>query len=231
MELTKNMQDIKIKNLVKYYGDKKVYDGFSLDIRGGEIFSLLGESGSGKTTLLRVLARLTDFSGEVEGIKSAPSFVFQKDLLIPNLTVKENLVFVCPDDRKEEAEKEAERLLEVAKISHLKDRYPKRLSGGECRRVSILRGFIFPSSVMLLDEPFNSLDVKLKYQLIDEVKRLHKEKNNTPIDAECGVSLPSSSTFTSLLSSSKTRTVSGLMLKCPPPCDSYCIFLMTIVRR
>ena len=175
------MQDIKIKNLVKYYGDKKVYDGFSLDIRGGEIFSLLGESGSGKTTLLRVLARLTDFSGEVEGIKSAPSFVFQKDLLIPNLTVKENLVFVCPDDRKEEAEKEAERLLEVAKISHLKDRYPKRLSGGECRRVSILRGFIFPSSVMLLDEPFNSLDVKLKYQLIDEVKRLHKEKNNTVI--------------------------------------------------
>ena len=87
---------MRIENLTKKYGENTVYENFSLDINEGEITCILGESGSGKTTLLSCIAGITDFVGEISGVKC--SYVFQTPRLVPNLTVYNNLKLVCSDD-------------------------------------------------------------------------------------------------------------------------------------
>ena len=86
------MAMISVKNLCKEYGENKIFDNLNLDIFDGEVLAILGESGSGKTTLLNILAGLTEFMGEINGVQRPISMVFQKDMLVKNLTVKENLL-------------------------------------------------------------------------------------------------------------------------------------------
>lgn len=167
---------IKLENVTKKYGDKVVFEDFSLSIAEGEVTAVLGASGSGKTTLLNIIAGITDYDGMVTGDYLPVSFVFQKDRLVPNLTVKENLLFVNP-----EAEGKAEKLLEAAGLSAAADLYPQSLSGGMARRVAILRAFIYPSKTVLLDEPFINLDPALKNSLTEYLKNLLKEDKRTAI--------------------------------------------------
>ena len=97
---------IEIKKLNKSYGEKEVYKDFNLNVEENKILVVLGESGSGKTTLLNVIANLTDYDGEVLGVKRPVSMVFREDRLIPNLTVEENLRLINPQmNVKEELEK------------------------------------------------------------------------------------------------------------------------------
>lgn len=165
------MAMISIKNLTKRYGEKVIYEDFSFDIEDGKITVVLGESGSGKTTLLNVIADLTDYEGRVE--KDTPvSMVFQSGRLVPNLTVKENLELVCKDID----------VLEELKSLGLESKinaYPKTLSGGEARRIAILRALKYPHKVLLLDEPFINLDVALKFSLIKRIKKENADKKNT----------------------------------------------------
>lgn len=165
---------ISIKNLCKSYGSLTVYDNFNLEIESNKITAILGESGSGKTTLLDILAGLTDYDGKVEGDYKPTSFVFQKDFLVPNLTVKQNLELVV---KNADVEKE----LSSVNILDKKDDYPKSLSGGMARRVSILRGLLYPAKTLLLDEPFINLDLALKYDLINMIKNRQKESRQTTI--------------------------------------------------
>lgn len=167
---------ISIKNVTKKYGEKTVFENFSLDVTEREVTAVLGASGSGKTTLLNIIAGVTDYDGEVVGEYLPVSFVFQKDRLVPNLTVKQNLLLVNPA-----AGDAADSLLAAAGLADAADAYPNSLSGGMARRAAILRAFIYPSRTILLDEPFINLDPALKNSLIGYFKKMREEDGRTAI--------------------------------------------------
>ena len=164
---------IEIKNFSKKYGDNVVFDNFNLQIKKGTVTCILGESGSGKTTLLNAIASLTKFEGHIDKVKC--SYVFQKPNLFDNLTVLNNLRLVNNDDTV------IADIVQKLKISDKTNVYPKHLSGGQAQRVSLARGLIYNSDVLLLDEPFASLDLKTKISLIKDVKKIFKQKNATAI--------------------------------------------------
>lgn len=164
---------IEIKNFSKKYGDNVVFDNFNLQIKKGTVTCILGESGSGKTTLLNAIASLTKFEGHIDKVKC--SYVFQKPNLFDNLTVLNNLRLVNNDDTV------IADIVQKLKILDKINAYPKHLSGGQVQRVSLARGLIYNSDVLLLDEPFASLDLKTKISLIKDVKKIFKQKNATAI--------------------------------------------------
>lgn len=162
---------IEIKNLSKSFGNLKVLEDFSLSLEKGKITCILGESGSGKTTLLNCIANLTEYVGEISKVKC--SYVFQKPNLFPNLTVQDNLLLVNNSIDK------VEQALDFFAIKDKKNAYPKHLSGGQLQRVSLARAFIFSNDIILLDEPFSSLDIGLKTSLIEKIKDYQKQKGST----------------------------------------------------
>lgn len=162
------MAMITIRNLNKSYGDKVVYQGFNLDIEENKTLVILGKSGSGKTTLLNVLANVTDYEGQIEGSIKPVSMLFQKDYLVPNLTVEKNLKLVCKNKDVLSALKEVE-------MNDCAGQYPKSLSAGMSRRVAIVRALLYDAPLLLMDEPTNSLDVGLKNKIYSNLKTL-KEK-------------------------------------------------------
>lgn len=162
---------IEIKNLSKSYGDKVVYKDFNLSFEEGTITCILGSSGSGKTTLLNILAGLISYEGEVPQMKC--SYIFQTPRLAPNLTVRGNLALVCNDAQK------IDDMLKRVGLSAKSNAYPISLSGGEAQRVSIVRAFLYKSDILLMDEPFSSLDLKLKKQIIELFFDIWREDGRT----------------------------------------------------
>ncbi|MCI8476060.1 MAG: ATP-binding cassette domain-containing protein [Clostridia bacterium] len=169
----------------KKYGDKTVYKNFSLSVAEGKITCILGESGSGKTTLLNCVAGLSPFVGEIPALKC--SCVFQTPRLVPNLTVLGNLRLVCNDENL------ILKTLDDLHLSDKKDAYPKTLSGGQSQRVALARALVYGGEIMLLDEPFSSLDLKLKMEISALFKNLQRQKNITSLfvthDADEALSL------------------------------------------
>ena len=164
---------ISIKNLTKKYGEKTVFDNFSLAFEGGKTTCILGESGSGKTTLLNVIANLTEYSGAVDKVDS--SIVFQTPNLFPNLSAKENISLVCGFDKE---------IYDLAKEFLVEDKllsYPKHLSGGEAQRIALIRGVCYKADVLLMDEPFSSLDLRVKHKIMAELKNRLKKEQKTCI--------------------------------------------------
>lgn len=149
-----------IKNLCKRYGDRIVYENFNLEIEDGKITAVLGESGSGKTTLLNCIAGITPYDGEITPVSC--SYVFQTPRLVPNLTVLKNLLLIKRD------EAEARKALAAVRLTDKENAYPVTLSGGEAQRVSLARALLFGGDMWLLDEPFSSLDLRLR----NEISRL-----------------------------------------------------------
>ena len=150
---------IELRNVTQKYGALTVYENFSLSLEEGKIACILGTSGCGKTTLLNMLAGLVPFSGAIEPMQPC-SYIFQQPRLVPNLTVEGNLRLVCRD---------AARIRDMLGRVGLADKakaYPVELSGGQAQRVSIARAFLHPSSLLLMDEPFSSLDTALKIRLM-----------------------------------------------------------------
>lgn len=164
---------IELKNICKSYGDTVVYRDFGLTIEEGKILCVLGESGCGKTTLLNVVAGLTPYSGQVPKLKC--SYIFQTPRLIPNLTVKKNLRLVCSDEKKIDG------MLDRLEISDKADSFPNALSGGQQQRVAIARAFLFPSHVILMDEPFASLDLKMKIKAMRLFSQINAEERRTAV--------------------------------------------------
>ena len=167
---------MKLAHIIKKYGDKRALDDLSLDIEEGKITAVLGESGAGKTTLLNVIAGRLPFEGSVEGVGKV-SYLFQTPKLLPNLTVEGNLRFVLD---KENYKNIALMLQKVGLAGREKDDIDQ-LSGGERQRVAIARAFLFPHDVLLMDEPFSSLDLSLKKSLISLTAELWREKKETVI--------------------------------------------------
>ncbi|HZJ77241.1 MAG TPA: ATP-binding cassette domain-containing protein [Clostridia bacterium] len=158
---------IEIKNIKKSFEDKIVLDGISAKFPNRGIVALSGDSGSGKTTLIRIIAGLeTADSGEIKGLDGLKvSYVFQEDRLLPQLTVLEN-VSVVGD------EKTAREWLDKMELSNELDKKPFQLSGGMKRRVALARALTFDGDILMLDEPFKGLELRLKEKIIDIIKTI-----------------------------------------------------------
>ncbi len=165
---------IEFKNVTKRYGDVTVYENFNFTLNDGEITCILGESGSGKTTLLNMLAGLTGYEGSITAPRAA-SYIFQQPGLVPSLTVLGNLRLVCGDERKIAA------MLSAVGLSGKEGSYPVSLSGGQAQRVAIARAFLYPSELILMDEPFSSLDLALKLKTASLFLGLWERERRTAV--------------------------------------------------
>jgi len=161
--------------LSKSYGETTVFDKLELEIPDGEVTCVLGASGVGKTTLLNVLAGLIDFEGETFGVPENVGYIFQEPRLLPNLSVRENLLYAGAK------EEEIDRALEKVGLSAHAEKRPKQLSGGEKQRVAIVRACLSHAPLLLLDEPFSSLDTALKVRLCNVCAQLWKEEKPTVV--------------------------------------------------
>ncbi|MFD1910665.1 ABC transporter ATP-binding protein [Halodurantibacterium flavum] len=181
-------QDLVLDRVNKSFGRFQAISDVSLNIRQGEFLTLLGPSGSGKTTLLMMIAGfLTTDSGVIRlrdrDITSLPpekrnfGMVFQGYALFPHLSVFQNVAFPLQIRRRPKAEI-AERVnaaLELVQLTDRADRLPRQLSGGQQQRVALARAMVFTPHLLLLDEPLSALDKKLRSEMQEELKRLHRK--------------------------------------------------------
>ena len=183
---------IEVRSVSKSFGSFLALDDVSLRVGDGELVALLGPSGSGKTSLLRIIAGLEEpgrgtvlFHGEDATRRDARErrvgFVFQHYALFRRMTVFENVAFglrVKPrDERPSEAvvRKRVTDLLKLVQLDWLGDRLPSELSGGQRQRVALARALAVEPKVLLLDEPFGSLDARVRQELRRWLRRLHDE--------------------------------------------------------
>ena len=184
-----------VKNITKNYNDLKVLKDISIDFPKNKTTCILGHSGCGKTTFLNILSGITkEDSGEIIGFKENISFVFQENRLIEWKNVKDNINFVLKGKmNREQIETTIDKYLKLVKLEEYKHYYPKNLSGGMRQKISILRAFAYPSNILIMDEPFKSLDINSKQILIDFLKELRIIENKTCIivthDIEEAISL------------------------------------------
>ncbi|HRZ89209.1 MAG TPA: ABC transporter ATP-binding protein, partial [Spirochaetia bacterium] len=170
--------------LRKAFGDLPVLDGFSLDLPERKVTAILGPSGCGKTTLLHILSGLIPpDSGERRGLGEARfSYVFQEPRLVPSLTALENVELVLRSSfGVPERRERALRFLEGVGLSEARDQRPRQLSGGMRQRVSLARAFAYPADILLLDEPFQSVDLRTRTGLMDAFLELQTADPRTVV--------------------------------------------------
>jgi len=185
-----------LDGVTKRYGADTAVDNVDLTVRDGELLTLLGPSGCGKTTTLRMIAGLEmPTSGRVgvddecvaaDGDGVPPEqrdvgMVFQEFALFPHLTVAENVGFGLDDWDAEDREQRVTDLLDLVGLSAFADRSPDNLSGGQRQRVALARSLAPEPDVLLLDEPFANLDIRLRERMREEVRRIIKETNVTAV--------------------------------------------------
>jgi putative spermidine/putrescine transport system ATP-binding protein len=185
---TDSVPDIRLRELVKRYGDTAAVDGVDLDVHRGEFFTFLGPSGSGKTTTLRLIAGFErPDTGVVElagaDVSGLPPFerdvntVFQDYALFPHMTVAENVDYglrIRKVGREERRARVAE-ALEMVRLPDLGARRPGQLSGGQRQRVALARAIVCRPRVLLLDEPLGALDLKLRQEMQVELKGIQSQ--------------------------------------------------------
>ncbi|MFN8059548.1 MAG: ABC transporter ATP-binding protein [Vicinamibacterales bacterium] len=190
---------LRLEKVVKRYGQRTAVDAVSLQVQHGECVVLLGPSGCGKTTILRLIAGLEQpDSGEIslDGHTVARArrtlvppyerglgYVFQDLALWPHLTVRGNLDFVMRSAgvRSTERVERQKEILALVRIESLAERHPHELSGGEQQRAALARALAGRPRLLLMDEPFSSLDPDLRLVLREEVQRLQRSLRLTSI--------------------------------------------------
>ncbi|MCI9648304.1 ABC transporter ATP-binding protein [Oscillibacter sp.] len=188
------MSKITIKNAVKRYGSTTVISGLNLDIRDGELFTLLGPSGCGKTTLLRMIAGFNSIEGgdfyfneerinDKDPSKRNIGMVFQNYAIFPHMTVRENVAFGLKNRKLDKAviKRESDRFLEMMQIDQYADRLPENLSGGQQQRVALARALVIKPDVLLMDEPLSNLDAKLRLEMRQAIRSIQKEVGITTV--------------------------------------------------
>ena len=177
------MKDIIIKNFSCSYEQKTIFQNFDVTFEQGKINVVLGGSGIGKTTLLNAMASLKSYDGSIEGCEGGVSYIFQKDRLIPSISVYKNvdLVLKAVVKDKRERKETIESTAEALEISDVLNSLPSEISGGQAQRASMARAFLFPSDVLLLDEPFKALDTSLKARLINKFVALQRQSKKTVV--------------------------------------------------
>jgi sulfate transport system ATP-binding protein len=178
---------IVLEQVTKRYGNQWVVDNVALEVANKEMFVLLGSSGSGKSTILRMIAGLTEpSSGRIllngrdvtylTPQKRGTGFVFQNYSIFRHMSVGENIEFGLKIRKTPKAERARRRdeLLELVGLAGLGNRYAHQLSGGQQQRVALARALAYEPDVLLLDEPFGALDVKIRAQLRRSLKEIQR---------------------------------------------------------
>ena len=186
------MKCLEIKNLDIAYGKKQIIFGFDFELDECQIGCLLGPSGCGKTTVLRSIAgfeqpsrgeislngkKLSGFKTHVDPEKRHIGMVFQDIALFPHLSVEENIQFGMRSWSHEKRKKRSQELLDLIGMSQFMKKYPHQLSGGQQQRIALARAMAPKPSLLLMDEPFSSLDIELREQLAREVRLILKHEN------------------------------------------------------
>lgn len=177
-----------LTSVTKRFGDTVAVDDVSLEIDGGEFFSLLGPSGCGKTTTLRIIGGFVypttgdvhingEIMAETPPYRRPVNTVFQNYALFPHKTVAQNIAFGLEMKKasKVEISDAVERSLDLIQLPGYDDRKPSELSGGERQRVALARALINEPTILLLDEPLSALDLKLRKQMQLELKALQRK--------------------------------------------------------
>ena len=165
------MDKLQLKDICFSYGEEQIIKNLNLTVERGKPVVLLGRSGIGKTTLLKLILNfIKPDSGEIFGVdeKTRISVMYQEDRLFPQLTVYKNLKLVKKDFSRKEAEKLMRELNLEEKVL---DKLPAELSGGMRRRIALARCLIFPSELVLMDEPFQGLDSETRASCLNAVKK------------------------------------------------------------
>jgi NitT/TauT family transport system ATP-binding protein len=176
--------DIRVRNLHKRFGSLEVFSDLTLTFKRDRITVVLGPSGCGKTTLLNLLAGMDrDYTGSIGGLEqSTVSYLFQEPRLLPWKTVAENIEFVLPEGvGKQEKKEQVTGHLGLVGLAGFADYYPGELSGGMKQRTAVARAFAYPSDTILMDEPFQALDLGLKLSLVEAFLSLWRKERRTVI--------------------------------------------------
>lgn len=170
-------EQIQMLNKIRLSFDEvHVFDDLDLSVKKNKITSIVGPSGCGKTSILNLISEfIAPNSGslQVEGEKIG--YIFQEDRLLPWETVFDNIALV----REETDKKEIMELLSILELDGFHDKYPRQLSGGMRQRVAIARAFYYHASLLLMDEPFKSLDYDLRLNLVKYLASLWEKEQNT----------------------------------------------------
>ncbi|MCB1495861.1 MAG: sn-glycerol-3-phosphate ABC transporter ATP-binding protein UgpC [Bauldia sp.] len=188
------MAQIKIRNLIKQFGDVEILHNLSFDIEDKELVALVGPSGCGKTTLLRMIAGLEEVTqgdividdkivNRVREKDRDIAMVFQSYALYPHMTVRENMAFALRMRKmpKEEQERRISWAADILALTDYLERYPRQLSGGQRQRVAMGRALVREPAAFLLDEPLSNLDAQLRVQMRTELRALHQRLKATMV--------------------------------------------------
>ena len=190
---------LQLKNLYKKYQNNTVVNNFNIDVKKGELISILGPSGCGKTTTLRMIAgfivptsgeiflseeQITDYPPEIRPV----STVFQNYALFPHLTAYETIEYglryplkVGKKLDKKEKKERTQKMINLVNLKGLENRRIDQLSGGQQQRVALARSLVLEPKVLLLDEPLSNIDTKLRETVRNEIKKIQKELGITMI--------------------------------------------------
>ncbi|MBR3968959.1 MAG: ATP-binding cassette domain-containing protein [Clostridia bacterium] len=164
---------IELKNISFSYGDLQILNNFSLTINNGEVVQLFGESGSGKTTVARIILGLENIDSGNIVVPQKISVVFQEDRLLENFDIQKNVRLVL----KKEQYTFADSLLKEFGLYNIRKKKVSELSGGMKRRVALIRAIAYGGDALVLDEPFNGLDLENKRVASAIIKREYTDKN------------------------------------------------------
>ncbi len=188
------MSEISLKNINKSYQARKVIDDISFKVSQGEMVSLLGPSGCGKTTLLKIIAGLTELDSgdvilnsriinDVPVEKRGTVIVFQDPLLFPHMNAEQNIGFglrMAKSD-KDYISSQVQKMLKLVQLEGFNHKYPHQMSGGEKQRIALARALAVNPKVLLLDEPFSSLDEALRQNIRELTRSIQKKLGITCI--------------------------------------------------
>ncbi len=182
---------VKVEHLTKSFGDLLVLDDVSFNIKKGEFVCVVGPTGCGKTTFLNLLTKLiepTSGSLLIDGKPANPkehnlAFVFQEPSAYPWKTVEENIRFGLELKKlpKKEINERVEKIIKLLGMGQFRNVYPNQLSVSSAQRIIIGRAFAMQPDLLLMDEPYGQMDIKLRFYLEDEVLRLWREMGTTVV--------------------------------------------------
>jgi len=175
---------IELKNICKSFDNLQVLKDFTVNFEKNKVSCLFGPSGVGKTSIANIVAKLISIdSGNISGVEnSLYSYVFQEPRLLEWYSIYDNIDFVLKDlFHLEERKKLTDSHIDMVELSEYKNYKPKALSGGMAQRVSLARAFAYPSDILIMDEPFKGLDMKLKKEMILSFQKLWQESKRTVV--------------------------------------------------